>query len=180
MVVVPLTLLDGMVELSRKGGLTDGRLLHTLADRLAIRRGRLNAHCLRHPLDRMECTKLPTMKYQHNSIGRDSSDRNACFVKALAEALDTSYDDAYDAVAEAGRKRHHTTPWSAVASVLDSLGLRLINSDRLTLARWAEQHPDGVYLVFTVDHALVVKNGVVYDSNHSRPRCKVRRYVHVL
>ncbi len=122
------------------------------------------------------------MRYRRNDIGRGSSDYNSCFVEALAVALDTTLADAYNEVMQAGRKRKHATPWHVATDVLHDIGLLVWSWDsgqRETLKKWVDYHQTGTYLVFTCDHCLVVRSGVVIDTLQSRPRCIVRRFCKV-
>lgn len=120
------------------------------------------------------------MDYEHNSVGWDSGDRNACFPKALAVAFGTSFSEARNLCQ--GRKVGHTTPWPTIDRILDDLGARIETiydrpeQRRPTLSRFASEHPTGTYLVFTQGHALTLIDGKVIDTVSPRPRCIVRRY----
>lgn len=112
--------------------------------------------------------------------GRASSSRpkqkNDCTVLALAIARNLPYDEAYDALKDAGRKCSRgfdfvkwiqTQPWATRIAFPAVKGQR-----RMTPAQFCRDFPKGTFILRLTNHLFVVKEGVVYDAFENRPdRC---------
>lgn len=102
--------------------------------------------------------------------------KNDCTVRALALALDLAYDDAYDRLADAGRKCArgfafpkwmNQQPWATKMSFPAVKGM-----PRMNPATFVKQFPQGRFICQVAKHVLVVLDGVVYDAFENRPdRC---------
>lgn len=117
------------------------------------------------------------------------AERNDCFVYAVAVATGLNYDQAHQEVAA----RFERKPGRGVRSlhVLERLKpgqeigsrqvVEVITKPSKTyklygelvtrakrVASFAKEHPTGTYIILTRNHALTIKEGVVYD-NLSKP-----------
>lgn len=105
--------------------------------------------------------------YNPNPEGRAVGD---CAVRAVAKALDTDWDTAYELIAEAGFKLKNIMSSNSVwGSVLRRYGFYRSNipntcPDCYTFEDFAEDHPHGVFVLGTGTHAATVKNGIIYDA----------------
>ena len=110
---------------------------------------------------------------------------NDCVVYATASAFDLTYDQAHQVVREKyGRKdRKGTQTFSLLKGLRkEHQEVKAINTytvggrqiDRKAkVYSFAEANPQGTYFILVSRHALVIKDGVVYDnknngSKHSR------------
>ncbi len=112
--------------------------------------------------------------------GRSQSARprqkNDCTVRALAVAKGMQYDDAYDLLAEAGRKCGRgfefkdwisKQPWARKISFPAIKGQRRMNP-----STFVEKFPKGVFICRVAKHVFAVRDGVVYDTFENAPdRC---------
>ena len=110
---------------------------------------------------------------------------NDCVVYATASAFDLTYDQAHQVVREKyGRKdRKGTQTFSLLKGLrkeqeevkaINTYTVRGRQIDRQAkVYSFAEANPQGTYFILVSRHALVIKDGVVYDnknngSKHSR------------
>lgn len=112
--------------------------------------------------------------------GRKGSKRqkqkNDCTVRALATARGLPYDEAYDLLADAGRKCSrgfrfstwiNTQPWAKRITFPAVKGQRRMNP-----AAFTQQFPRGRYICQVARHVFAVIDGVVHDEFQNRPdRC---------
>lgn len=108
--------------------------------------------------------------FNPNSLGLITDD---CAVRAVAKALDVSWDMAYMMLAMNGMKMGFLMNHNAViASVLRSNGFRRANipntcPDCFTIKDFAELNPNGVFVLGTGSHVVTVDGGDVYDAWNS-------------
>jgi hypothetical protein len=105
------------------------------------------------------------MEYKLNdpSGGNDSND---CAVRALSNATNIPYWQAYDLIKWLGRKRFHSTKNWMIFEAVKILGMipaRPIKRS-ISLAKFVKAFPLGSYYVHSRNHAWCVKNGIVFDS----------------
>jgi hypothetical protein len=118
--------------------------------------------------------------WTRNDAGRRTSTRskqkNDCTVRAIALARNMPYDEAYDMLAEAGRKcakgfdimtwldQHE---WATKIPFPAKKG-----ESRMNPVEFAKQFPNGTYICRVAKHVYCVVDGVVFDTHRSRPnRC---------
>ena len=93
-----------------------------------------------------------------------------CAIRAVAEALGTTWEKAYLGLCDYGLKMRelpnsnevwgrflydHNFKWQPVNRYF---------SDNYTLRRFCEDHPHGVYVLATGGHVVTVKDGKYYDT----------------
>ena len=109
-------------------------------------------------------------KYNPNPAGRSVGD---CAVRAVAAALGVDWETAYTMITDAGfRMADMPSSNSVWGAVLRQNGFRryaVPNTcpDCYTLEQFAEDHPDGVYVVGTGNHVATIRNGMVMESWNS-------------
>lgn len=109
--------------------------------------------------------------YNPNPAARNVGD---CAVRAIAKALDVNWERAYAMIAMNGFLMGDVISSNGVwGSVLRQHGFTrhvVPNScpDCYSIGEFADDHPEGVYVVGTGNHVVTVVDGVVYDSWDSR------------
>lgn len=106
--------------------------------------------------------------YNANPLGKNVDD---CAIRALSLALHISWDEAFMATAiyafmEKDMPRGNTV-WG---KVLRANGFRRYHipdscPDCYTIADFADDHPDGVFVVCTGTHVVTIIHGVYYDTS---------------
>lgn len=105
--------------------------------------------------------------FQNNPTGRSVGD---CAVRAISKALGTDWETAYALIALNGFLMGDVISADSVwGSVLRQNGFyrhAIPNScpDCFTIGDFAEEHPEGVYVVGTGSHVCTIRDGIVYDS----------------
>ena len=105
--------------------------------------------------------------YNPNPAGRIVGD---CAVRAVAKALNVDWETAYSAiVVNAYLMSDMPSSNSAWGSVLRQHNFKRQNipeqcPDCYTVADFAEDHPQGTFVLCTGSHAVCVRNGNIYDS----------------
>ena len=108
--------------------------------------------------------------FNENPAGHRVGD---CTIRAISLALDVSWDTAYRLLVEKGWELKDMPSANVVwASVLRSHGFfrRVISNacpDCYSVADFARDHPQGVYVLKTQDHVLTVISGDWLDSWNS-------------
>lgn len=106
-------------------------------------------------------------QYNPNPAGRSVGD---CSIRALTRALRIPWEEAYARACSNGYLMGDMPSADAVwGSVLRQAGFKryaVPNTcpDCYTLAAFAEDHPEGVYVVGTGGHVATVEGGDIYDS----------------
>lgn len=107
------------------------------------------------------------IRYNPNPAGRNVGD---CAVRALTIALDTDWEDAYETIARFGYNMadmpSSDSVWGAVLRSYGYVRETVPNTcpECYTLADFALDHPEGVYVVGTGGHVVTIVDGVLYDS----------------
>ena len=106
-------------------------------------------------------------KYNPNPVGRSVGD---CAVRAVAAALGVDWETAYAMIARngylMGDMPSSNGVWGAVLRQNGYTRQTLPNTcpDCYTLGQFAEDHPEGVYVVGTGNHVATVINGEIWDA----------------
>ncbi len=109
------------------------------------------------------------MTEQTDRGGRNTEPRNArdCGVRALAIAGNIPYQQAFDMLAERGRKqgsRQGITYWADIEACLWKLGKKVQTQKGAgTLKTAGRNYPGGVWVLYTSDHFAACIDGTVYD-----------------
>lgn len=97
-----------------------------------------------------------------------------CAVRAVSVALGLSWDDTYDLLYWEGKAQcdmpSSNSVWGAVLKKYGFTRESLPNEcpDCYTFEDFAEDHPQGIYVLGTGNHTATVRNGTIYDSWDSR------------
>lgn len=111
------------------------------------------------------------IEYNVNPIARNTED---CGIRAVAVALDISWDDAFDLLAHNAKQMGDVMHSNAViGSVLRQHGFyrsAIPNScpDCYSIADFAAEHPHGDYVVGTGSHIVAVVDGNIIDTFNSK------------
>lgn len=93
-----------------------------------------------------------------------------CAIRAVSRALGVDWETAYALTAAAGfgmgNLQNGDEVWGAVLRNNGYYREAIPNScpDCYTVAEFAEDHPNGVYVLSTGNHAVCVENGDWYDT----------------
>lgn len=108
-----------------------------------------------------------------------------CTVRALMKLLETSWEDAYDELCNAGRfLKRMPDEIDSVAHALSLYGYTKNSipvtkgSKRPTVASFAAEHPTGRYLLNVANHVVAVVDGHYYDSWDCGSKCVYTYYEH--
>ena len=107
------------------------------------------------------------VRYNPNPAGRSVGD---CSVRAVAKALDISWDDAYIAAAETGfymaDMPSSDSVWGAVLRKNGFYRGSIPNTcpSCYTAENFSQDNPKGVFILGFGGHVATVKDGILYDS----------------
>lgn len=107
------------------------------------------------------------VEYNPNPVGRKVGD---CAVRAIAKALNKSWEYAYVLIADAGYKMgdmpSSDSVWGAVLRQHGFYRRSIPNScpDCYTAEDFCQDHPQGIYVLGFGGHVATVKDGCLYDS----------------
>jgi hypothetical protein len=114
-----------------------------------------------------EKTEKMWIEHNENPIANNAED---CAIRAVALALNVSWDDAFDMVARMAKNMgvmpHNNAAWGAV---LRQHGFRraiIPNEcpDCFTIKDFCFENPEGVFVIGTGTHAVTVIDGDYYDT----------------
>ena len=106
-------------------------------------------------------------RFQNNPAGRNVGD---CSVRAISAALGISWEDAYAEIAKAGflmaDMPSSNSVWGAVLRQHGFYRHAIPNTcpDCYTMEQFAEDHPDGIYVVGTGNHVATIRDGWLLDA----------------
>lgn len=106
-------------------------------------------------------------QYNPNPAGRAVGD---CAVRAVAAALGVDWETAYAMIANngflMGDMPSSNTVWGAVLRQHGFSRKTLPNTcpDCYTMEQFAEDYPDGVYVVCTGNHVATIRDGWIMDA----------------
>lgn len=109
--------------------------------------------------------------FNNNPAGRNVGD---CAVRAVSAALGVDWETAYAMIAKAGYLMNDmpssNSVWGAVLRQDGFYRHAIPNTcpDCYAIGQFADDHPEGVYVVGTGNHVVTVRDGVVLDSWDSR------------
>lgn len=115
-------------------------------------------------------------QWNPSPAGRNVGD---CAVRAVAKALGVDWETAYVMITMAGYQMNDMPSSNAVwGAVLRKRGFyrhTVPNEcpDCYTIGQFADDHPDGVFVVGTGNHVVAVVDGVIWDSWDSRSEIPV-------
>lgn len=135
--------------------------------------------------------RIPRLPYKdtHSLVEHGVSkykERNDCTVRALAAAMNISYDNAHDHMAKYGRKHRHGMYTGAICNALRALDWEVIDPfdlmnqvlgrdyGQITINQLLKHRQKGRMYVLTRGHALAVVDGVVHDSHAPSKRTRVQ------
>lgn len=107
------------------------------------------------------------VQYNPNPAGRRVGD---CAVRAIAKALDISWEDAYAKIATNGYRMadmpSSDSVWGAVLRMNGFYRRAIPNTcpDCYTAEDFANDHPEGTYVLGFGGHVTAVVDGDIYDS----------------
>lgn len=110
-------------------------------------------------------------QWNPNPAGRNVGD---CAVRAVAKALGVDWETAYVMISMAGYQMgdviSSNSVWGAVLRRRGFYRHIIPNTcpDCYTVGQFADDHPDGVFVVGTGNHVVTVVDGVIWDSWDSR------------
>ena len=110
-------------------------------------------------------------QYNPNPAGRNVGD---CAIRAVAKALDLDWETAYVLISMAGYQMNDMPSSNSVwGAVLRKNGfyrhvLPSTCPDCYTVEDFADEHPQGVYVVGTGNHVVTIMDGTAFDSWDSR------------
>ena len=108
--------------------------------------------------------------YNPNPTGRSVGD---CAIRAVTKALNITWDEAYNLIADAGRKMgdmpSSDSVWGAVLRMHGFHREILPNTcpDCYTAQDFCWDNPVGIYVLGFGGHVATVKDGVLFDSWNS-------------
>lgn len=111
------------------------------------------------------------LHFNPSPVARNVGD---CAVRALSKALSIDWEAAYATLAMSGFLMADMPSSNAVmAAILRKNGFyrHIIPNkcpDCYTIEDFADEHPNGVYVVGTGEHVVTIEDGIVYDSWDSR------------
>ena len=107
------------------------------------------------------------VEFQNNPVGRRVGD---CAVRAVSKALNMGWEAAYIALVINGLQMGDMpSSNSVIGSVLRQHGFKRKNlpnecPDCFTVADFAEENPEGIYVVGTGNHVVCIIDSNWYDS----------------
>ena len=110
-------------------------------------------------------------QFNPNPVGRAVGD---CAIRAVAAALDISWEDAYALIAANGFAMGDMPSSNSVwGAVLRQHGFYRYNLPETcpacyTFADFAADHPKGVFVLGTGTHVATVRDGILYDAWNSQ------------
>lgn len=114
--------------------------------------------------------------YNPSPVARNVGD---CAVRALSKALGIDWEEAYATLVMSGFLMADMPSSNAVmAAILRKNGFyrHIIPNkcpDCYTIEDFANDHPQGVYVVGTGEHVVTIEDGIVFDSWDSRKEIPV-------
>lgn len=110
--------------------------------------------------------------YNPNPVGRTTVDD--CTVRALAAALDVSWEDAFAMTAmngyQMGDMQNANSVWGAVLRQNGFYRQNIPNTcpDCYTVEKFARDNPQGTYVIGTGSHVVTIIDGDWFDTYNSK------------
>ena len=93
-----------------------------------------------------------------------------CTVRAVSKALDTNWENAYIGLAAEGIQLHDmpssNTVWGLYL-LKNGFRQKMVDSicpDCISVSDFAEEHPEGTFVLATPNHVVTIVNGDWFDS----------------
>lgn len=111
------------------------------------------------------------------SVSRHPHEKNDCSVRAIAKCLGIPYDKAYSILVKQGRKQDrpfHVVPYLKRHCKFDGAQHKLqYNYKIVKLHQFAEDNPEGSYVVLVNRHVTACIDGTIYDDHTLAPYRRV-------
>lgn len=111
--------------------------------------------------------------------GSPDNERNDCTVRAMAIATETSYAKAYMKLAVAGRRRNcgfHVSNILKTQSIhFNCLFKKLRFRKPITLQKFIQRYPKGIFYVQKYGHVFVIRDGAVLDTYRPSPYVRITK-----
>ena len=112
--------------------------------------------------------KMKYIKYNSNPGKRKSGD---CVVRAIAKATGKEWLDTFDGLVKISRK-HYTMPSEkfTFTAYLKQEGFTMCrmpkhaDNRRYTVEQFADENPQGIYIISVCKHLTVLIDGTLYDT----------------
>lgn len=107
------------------------------------------------------------IKYNNNPVGANTED---CVIRAVAIALNITWDDAFDLIAQMakgmGQLMNQNAVWGAVLRQHGFTRHIIPNTcpNCYSVEDFAMEHPEGIYVLGTGTHAIAIIDGNYYDT----------------
>lgn len=113
------------------------------------------------------------LKYVYDEAGSFEKERNDCTVRTLALTTNISYSKAYMMLNQAGRKNNRGFVIEKLlknsCSYFGHSFFKLKFRKPITIRKFIQKYPKGVYYAKIRGHVFTIKNGVIYDMIEPRP-----------
>jgi len=117
------------------------------------------------------------IRYIEENGGSPPSEKNDCTVRALAISTGSTYNKAYMLLCSAGRKRNRGFVIEKFlkknCSYLGHCFHKLPFRKPITIQKFIQKYPKGVFYTKIRGHVFVIKDGAVYDMVEPRPMQRV-------
>ncbi len=117
------------------------------------------------------------IKYVEESAGSPPNEKNDCTVRALAIATGSTYNKAYMLLCNAGRKHNKGFVIEKFlkkhCSYLGHCFHKLPFRKPITIQKFIQKYPEGIFYIKIRGHVFVIKDGTVYDLVEPRPMQRV-------
>lgn len=94
-------------------------------------------------------------------------EENDCSVIAIMAVTGCTYKQAWEALHEVGRTKGRGATPLQIGLALKSLGwaaMGFVPMNKVTLAKLIKTRPKGRFIAYTMNHAVAVKDGAVYNT----------------
>lgn len=121
------------------------------------------------------------IKYNSNPLAANAED---CAIRAVAVALNVTWDDAFDMVAQMAKNMgvmpHNNAAWGAVLRQHGFIRKIIPNTcpNCYTIEDFCQEHPKGIYVLGTGTHAVAVIDGNYIDTWNSGNEIPVYYWVY--
>lgn len=108
------------------------------------------------------------------------SEKNDCAVFAIMSAAGVPYAQAHQALKSVGRIKGEGTHDSMIVGALRALGLSPVLYDictKATLSRVLKTHQKGRFIVMTKNHAMGLRDGMLFDNVQTHGKSYVQRII---
>lgn len=106
------------------------------------------------------------MIFKHYNPNPDNRNVGDCTVRAICRATGQNWETTYWILAAVGAQLHDMPSANSVwGHYLRCIGFRKkIASDGITVCKFANEHPNGTYILALSGHVVCIQDGILYDS----------------